>query len=133
MEIKKKMFFQIIKLHCNDQRQWHESVKNGTTPSSILSLSIILILYSNLLLCYLFIICIPRKFNVKWFCNNLSIRTRIGRILMRKIAPHLCIICRLWEGVKKWSGKIKQTNQKILNICLSRCFVKVLKIPENDH
>ena len=53
---------------------------------SLLSVSLILILYSNLLHCYLFIICIPRKFNVKWFCNNLSIRTRIGKILMRKIS-----------------------------------------------
>ena len=59
--------------------------------SSFLSLSLILILYSNLLQCYLFIICIPRKFDVKWFCNNLSIRARIGRILMRKISAHHCI------------------------------------------
>ena len=61
------------------------------SPLYLLSLSLILILYSNLLFCFLFIICIPRKFNVKWFCNNLSIRTRIGRILMRKISEHHCI------------------------------------------
>ena len=38
----------------------------------------------DILQCYLFIICIQRKFNVKWFCNNLSISSQIGRILMRK-------------------------------------------------
>ena len=73
-------------------------------PSSFLSLSFILILYSNLLHCYLFIICIQRKFNVKWFCNNLSIRTRIGGILMRKISAHHCIsvVCRPWEDVQNF-------------------------------
>ena len=55
--------------------------------SLTINLSLVLFILNqdpDILQCYLFIICIPKKFNVKWFCNKLSISSKIGGILMRK-------------------------------------------------
>ena len=74
----------LINLYCNSIVWWHSES------------SLIFAHHLNVSLCDLLTICIQRQFNVEWFCNKLSISSKIGRILTGK-SPFSIISVKLFS------------------------------------
>ena len=74
----------LMNLYCNSIVWWHSES------------SLIFAHHLNVSLCDLLTICIQRQFNVEWFCNKLSISSKIGRILIGK-SPFSIISVKLFS------------------------------------